>query len=82
MRTVQITRTSTETVQIPDVYDLTIGLGDSGPGGDPPHAGFITVDGIQLCRVVDLTPAAAAAFGVLRAEVYQRYLEAQGLVDT
>jgi hypothetical protein len=82
MRTVIVTRTTTETIQVPDVFDLSIGLGDSGPGGDPPHAGFITVDGVQLCTVAELSPAAAAAFATLRAEIYQRFLVANDLVST
>jgi hypothetical protein len=80
MHTVVITRTETSTVEVPDLSDLTIGMGDSGPGGEPANRAFLTVDGAHLCYADELSPAALAAFGVLRAEAYQKHLTKLGVI--
>lgn len=81
MHTVIVTRTETTEVDVPDVYDLQIALGDSGPGGEPAHRGWISVNGVHLCYADELSPAALAAFATIRAEAYQKHLEAEGLIE-
>ncbi len=79
MHTVEVTTLTTHTIEVADMHDLTIGLTDSGPGGEPPNRGVITVNGEQLCYADELTPAAFAAFGTLRAELYAKYLTKLGV---
>lgn len=79
MRTVTVRQTTETTIQVPDLYDMSIGLTDSGPGGDPPNRGVITVDGVQLCYADELSAAGLAAFQVLRAEVYAKRLTQLGV---
>ncbi len=81
MRIIEIPKTTTETIQVPELHELKISLGDSGPGGDPPHRAFVTVNEEQLCYVDELPEGSGTDVSRLRAAVYDMFLTQLGVPE-
>ena len=81
-REVTVTRTTTETISVPEASELRITCDTNGPGGDPPNRGFVVVDGEQLCYTDELPDGGNLVYEALRAAVYAKYCEKLGVPST
>lgn len=78
-REITVTKTTTETITVPELDELRLEFSTNGPGGEPPNRGIVIVNGEQLCYADELPNGGNLTFEVLRQAVYAMFCEKLGV---